>query len=79
MQREVLAVFGDGAGAEDSALVRGDRQVVDGGFAAVHETVGFEFPEFVAVAAPPLVGVVVPFVLEADRDAVAAESPETFA
>ena len=41
LQREVLAVFGGWAGAEDSPPVRGDRQVVDGGFAAVHESVAF--------------------------------------
>ena len=50
-------------------------QVVDAGDAAVHETVVAELPVFVAVGAEPVVGVVVPFVGEADGDAVVVEGP----
>jgi hypothetical protein len=56
-----------------------DRDVIDTGFAAKHQTVVVEFPQFVAVAAVPLVIGVMPFVLETHADAVPAESPETLA
>ena len=57
------------------ALRLGDRLVVDAGVAVDHQAVVVEFPVFVAVAAVPLAGVVVPFVGEADGDAMAAEGP----
>lgn len=74
--REVDAVFGFRAWSENAPLSLDDAVVVDGCLAAAHETVGFELPQFVAVAAPPLAVVVVPLVLESDGDAVAAEAPQ---
>src|SRR5215813_9155212 len=57
------------------ALVGGDRQVVDAGDAPPHQALGVELPVLVAVAAKPVAAVVVPFVGEAHRDAVAGECP----
>lgn len=50
----------------------GDRQVVDAGLATTHEPRVVKLPEFVAVAAEPLAGIVVPLVLEPHGDAMAA-------
>ena len=55
-----------------------DFDVVDGGVAALHEAGGGEFPVFVPVAAKPLPSGIVPFVFEADGDAVVGEGPEFF-
>src|SRR5215470_14605392 len=53
-----------------------DGDVVDAGVALAHQPVGGERPHLVAVAAPPLAGVVVPFILEAHGDAVGGEGPQ---
>src|SRR5262249_41922607 len=53
-----------------------DRQVVDAGVAAFHVTEFVKFPIFVAVSAIPLARVIVVFVFDADRDAIAGESPQ---
>src|SRR4051812_30478471 len=50
-QGKVLAAFGFRAGAEDAAVGRGDRQVVDAGLAAAHQAVLVELPQLVAVTA----------------------------
>ena len=55
-----------------------DRCVVDAGEAGLHEALVVEFPELVAVGAEPLPFFVVPFVFEADGNAVFAEAPEGF-
>src|SRR5262245_23037718 len=60
---------------EPPLLLR-DRDVVDRGFAALHQAVLVELPLLVAVGAIPLAAGIVPFVLEAHRDAVAVEGPE---
>lgn len=53
-------------------------KVIDASFAARHQPVVVEFPQFVAVAAPPLAGSVMTFVLETHRDSVAVEVPQAF-
>src|SRR5690348_13330927 len=58
------------------ALALPDRQVVDAGDAQAHQPLGVEFPVLVAVAAEPVAAVVVPFIGEADGDAVLAEGPD---
>jgi hypothetical protein len=60
----------------EAAVLLCDRDVVDRGLAAAHQAVLVELPLFVAVGAKPVAGGVVPFVLEADRDAVLVECPE---
>src|SRR5258706_4877110 len=62
----------------NATLGGGDGSIVDAGDAAAHEAVGVEFPEFIAVGAEPLTGVVVPFVFERDGDAISVEGPERF-
>src|ERR1700746_848313 len=60
------------------ALALGDRQVVDAGDAPAHQAVLGEFPIFVPIGAEPVAAVVVPFIGEANRDAVAGEGPDFF-
>jgi ureidoacrylate peracid hydrolase len=74
-QREVLACR-CGPGPEDPPVLLLDRDVVDAGLAPGHQAVGVELPQFVAVAAEPLAGPVVAFVLEAHGDVVAVEGPQ---
>src|SRR6266436_8314778 len=64
------------SGPEELTVTLGYGDVVDAGFAPTHQAVVVEFPEFVAVTAEPLAGVVVPFVLEAHRDAPLVKSPK---
>ena len=52
-----------------------DRQVVDAGMAQPHQPFLVELPVLVTVGAEPAAGIVVPFVGEAHRDAVALERP----
>ena len=54
----------------------GDRHFVDAGVAMTHQAIVVELPVLVAIGAEPGAGVIVKFVGEADRDAVAAEGPE---
>jgi hypothetical protein len=68
-----------GARAEDAPLRLVDRHVVDARLAPAHEAVVVELPQLVAVAAEPLAGRVVAFVLEAHRDPVPGERPEALA
>jgi hypothetical protein len=65
--------------AEDAAVRRDDRDVVDAGLAPAHQAVLAELPQLVAVTAPPLAGGVVALVLEAHGDAVAVEAPQVLA
>src|SRR5262249_8515186 len=65
-----------GSRPEGLAVTCGDGAVIDAGFPPTHQAVVVEFPELVAVAAEPLAGVVVPFVLEAHRDAALVEGPK---
>src|SRR5262249_31334722 len=53
-----------------------DGQVVDGGQAQSHQAVFVELPVLVAVGAEPVSRVIVPFVGEADGDAVIGKGPE---
>jgi len=75
--REAGMVVGAGAeGPVEFSVGVGDGEVVDAGVAELHEAVGVELPVFVSVGAEPVVGVVAPFVGEADGDAVVGEGPE---
>jgi hypothetical protein len=47
----------------------------DAGLAAAHEPTVVQFPKRIAIAVKPLIGHVLPLILEADGDAVFAESP----
>src|ERR1700742_4561038 len=60
----------------ETAILLGDRDIVDAGFAPAHQAVFVEFPLLVAVRAIPLSGAVMPFVLKTYRDAVLIEPPE---
>jgi len=53
-----------------------DWKVVDASQPAAHEAVPVELPIFVAVGAEPITAVVMPFIGEANRDAVAVEGPK---
>ena len=55
-----------------------DRQIVDAGMAAAHQSVFVELPVFVAVGAEPVAVVVMPFVGEAHGDPVSVEGPQFF-
>jgi hypothetical protein len=61
---------------EELALAFEDRQIIDAGLAPLHQAPFIELPELVAVAAMPLAGGIVPFVLESDRDPVITKCPE---
>ena len=65
-----------GSGPEELAVTVGDMNVVDAGFPPAHQAVVVEFPQLVTVASELLAGVVVPFVLEAHRDAALVEGPK---
>jgi hypothetical protein len=47
-----------------------NRHIVDTCFAATHQAIRIEFPLLVAVCAEPVAGIVVPFVLKANGDAI---------
>ena len=53
-----------------------DWQVVDARFATSHQPLVVEFPQLVAVAAMPVIRLVVPFVLKLDRDPLGGEGPQ---
>src|SRR4051812_9276031 len=74
----VVRRSGAGSGPEELAVTVGDEDVVNAGVPPPHQAVVVEFPQLVAVAAEPLAGVVVPFVLEAHRDAALVEGPKFF-
>src|SRR5947209_17394581 len=65
-------------GPAEQAVFFADRDVVDAGFTAAHESVVVELPLLIAVGAEPVSGVVVILVLEADGYAVVVEGPEIF-
>ena len=54
----------------------GDGRIVDAGDTSLHEPLGVELPEFVAIRAEPLAASIVVFVGKADGDAVFTESPD---
>ena len=60
----------------EATVLFGDLDVVDAGLTTAHQTVLVELPLFVPVGAMPLAIGVVPFILEANCDAVAVERPE---
>src|SRR5260370_5519165 len=51
-----------------------DRQIVDARQADAHQALAVELPVLVAIAAEPAPRIVVPFIGEANRDAVVAKS-----
>src|SRR5580704_16190594 len=57
------------------ALAFLDLQIVDAGDAPPHQAVLIELPVFVAVAAKPVAGIVVPFISKAYGDPVVTERP----
>src|ERR1700720_860584 len=65
-----------GSGPEELTITFGDGDVVDAGFPPTHQALVVKFPELVAVAAEPLTRVVVPFILEAHRDAALVVRPQ---
>ncbi len=73
-----MVVGASALGPAEEAIGFGDREVVDAGVAGLHEAVGVKFPIFVAVRTEPGTGLIVPFVGEADGDAIAGEGPEFF-
>src|SRR5881227_1913806 len=64
------------AGPEDPAFRFRDGDIVDAGLTAAHVAVLIEFPQLIAVGAPPLARRVVRLVLEAHRDPVPGERPQ---
>src|SRR3954447_8249174 len=73
------AALGLRARAEDAPLGLLDRDVVDACLAPAHVALVVELPLLVAVAAPPLAGLVAALVLEAHGDPVAGERPQVLA
>jgi hypothetical protein len=59
-------------------LVKRNRPVVDAGAPLSHQPFFVELLQFAAVGAIPLVIGVLPFVLEADADAIFAKAPQRF-
>jgi hypothetical protein len=55
-----------------------NHNIINTGFSAPHETVVIEFPLLVAMSAKPVSGIVMPFILESDRDSVFVECPQFF-
>src|SRR5262249_61081819 len=78
-ERESLAWVGFRPRPEDAPVGLGYWHVVDAGLPALHVSVLVELPQFIAVAAVPLPGGVVGFVLEPHGDPVAVEGPQVFA
>src|SRR5579883_2896505 len=58
------------------ATAFGDRQVIDAGMTAAHQSALVELPVLVAVGTEPGSAVIVPLVREANRNAVAGEGPD---
>src|SRR5579872_7546697 len=58
------------------ALGGGDRHVIDAGVTPAHEAALVEFPVLVTVGPEPGPAVVVPFVRESHRDAIAGKGPD---
>src|SRR5262249_15211133 len=69
---------GAGGGPEEPTVRFGDQDVVDARLTAAHQTALVELPQLVAVAALPVAGIVVPFVLEPHHDAIVGERPQGF-
>src|SRR5262245_55477244 len=67
---------GAGSGPEELPVGHENREVVDARLAATHQSLLVELPQFVAVAAEPVVRGVVPLVLELHRDPAGRERPQ---
>src|SRR6267143_5515449 len=55
-----------------------DRQIVDRCVAQPHQAMVIKLPILITVGAKPIAGVIVPFVGETDRNAIAVMSPKLF-
>src|SRR6185503_9677989 len=55
-----------------------DREIIDAGVTALHESYGVEFPHFISVRAKPLPSLIVRLVGKADSNPVFVKSPELF-
>src|SRR5258708_7712891 len=53
-----------------------DREIVDGCVAKAHQAIVPKLPILIAIGAKPILGIIVPFVSEPHRDAIAGVSPE---
>ena len=67
-----------GSGPEKLAIGFENRNIVDAGLAASHQAALVELPQFVAIAAVPLTGGIVPLVLKSHGDPVVGECPQGF-
>ena len=65
-----------GGGPEEYSISLAYGDVIDACLATAHQAPIFELPQFVAVRPVPQPGVIVPFVLEADRDPPRGKGPE---
>jgi len=52
--------------------------IIYAGLAAAHQSILIEFPLLIAVRSEPIAGVVVPFILKANGDAIVVECPKLF-
>lgn len=55
-----------------------DGHVIDAGKTPLHESVGSEFPVFIAIGPEPVAGIIVPLVGVPDCDAMVSVQPELF-
>src|SRR6202041_3982936 len=53
-------------------------EIIDAGESHAHQAIVIVFPVFIAVGTVPVAGIIVPFVGEADGDAISGEGPELF-
>lgn len=60
------------------AFVVLNANIVDARFPTPHQSLLIKFPQFVAIGAMPLPGVVVVLVLKANGDPVVGEAPQRF-
>src|SRR3954469_5971391 len=60
----------------EAAIGLGDHDIVDAGLAPAHQPGLVEFPLLVAIGAVPSAILIMPFILEANGDAVVGEGPE---
>src|SRR4051812_46565198 len=66
------------SGPEELAIGFENRNIVDAGFAALHQAALIVLPKFVAVAAVPMTSGIVPFVLVAHGNSVVGKCPQGF-
>ena len=57
------------------ALLWCDKNIIDAGLAALHQTIGIKFPLLIAMSAIPLTGRIVELISEARRDPIVEKAP----